>query len=190
MYTLVGCFRLSRFSLPLSVPLCCFLSSVCVCLFAYLPVRLSVHLFCCRLLCTSACLSSCLSVSLSNWHSVSLVSSDETLGGIFGMRVVCPCHPRAYEPHPQSPTPPQKKACLKVVIRHGRPFNGERNVYADHSNAPPPRQPRLPFFPGGTQARGTTYSGMMHSTDWTPTLGRVVPGLPLVWNGIGSPQDK
>ncbi|CBJ29740.1 Formylglycine-dependent sulfatase, C-terminal fragment [Ectocarpus siliculosus] len=29
------------------------------------------------------------------------------------------------------------------------------------------------------EARGTRYSGMMHSMDWTPTLGSVVPGLPL-----------
>ncbi|CBJ27859.1 Formylglycine-dependent sulfatase, C-terminal fragment Formylglycine-dependent sulfatase, N-terminal [Ectocarpus siliculosus] len=33
------------------------------------------------------------------------------------------------------------------------------------------------------EARGTTYSGMMHSTDWTQTLGRVVPGLPLAGMG-------
>ncbi|CBJ29746.1 Formylglycine-dependent sulfatase [Ectocarpus siliculosus] len=29
------------------------------------------------------------------------------------------------------------------------------------------------------EARGTRYSGMMHSTDWTPTFGSVVPDLPL-----------
>lgn len=31
---------------------------------------------------------------------------------------------------------------------------------------------------------------MMHSTDWTQTLGRVVPGLPLVRNGLDFPETN
>ena len=34
-------------------------------------------------------------------------------------------------------------------------------------------------LPEGVQARGTTYEGMMHVTDWTPTLASVT-GIPTV----------
>ncbi|CAM9537110.1 unnamed protein product [Ectocarpus fasciculatus] len=69
-------------------------------------------------------------------------------------------------------------ASKRSVIRHGLL---QRRMTCACRTLSRPVQPRT--TPVVEQARGTTYSGMMHSTDWSPTSGRVVPRLPLAGMG-------